>query len=647
MNPTMKKIFLAPFALTGLTLALAGCGGGSTTVNEDPYKGITTTSSGCTSSSAQCGVFYIDYPVSGLNFDCSSNTKEHYQTQEDGNSVTGGCLATDKVNFYIQGATTSRKITFGEIDLAKIRPKKISTQPAPIRLIDIAESMTGKTIQNQSMDDETYRVLVGLVRVFQAVGVEQNVNVAGDLQPIALLSTFKDDLKGLDADVSKADFIDGSYATKLKPWVNLDTVDNATAQKVADQLILMSNVSVYTANFLAASTTEGELGGFYGKTTGTSKKESIANLYLLTDRKGYTSGYAVQWTGVPVISETDTSIGSAVARLKLLTQVPPAKINATGLSNDWFNPFTKKISTPLKLFTPNSTDALTLNQGTLFNDTTVPGTEFLYKFTTNDTKAPVSNDVYGKWNQTLNGENFEGGIDIYKANAVTYLSNQVFKTENNVKSGESYVFPLYANITFNFTDSKTNPSVKLGVVIDENGDIRTNIADPSNSSDLSSNQCPTVDAATMKDSRGVQQYRIGTTGVANFSANDKSITIRMILSNPVFGSLDGVLVGLNTPLIYSPINPTDGIPQYTPSGVRINVQNLVVGKDPSKGINITSWDGQAATEATWGNMLAISQYTYNENNKTTTTPEQVALATRTDGTMTIKVADCYAIKNKS
>lgn len=69
--------------------------------------------------------------------------------------------------------------------------------------------------------------------------------------------------------------------------------------------------------------------------------------------------------------------------------------------------------------------------------------------------------------------------------------------------------------------------------------------------------------------------------------------------------------------------------------------------DPTKGINITSWDGQTATEATWGNMLAISQYTYNENNKTTTTPEQVALATRTDGTMTIKVADCYAIKNKS
>ena len=119
----------------------------------------------------------------------------------------------------------------------------------------------------------------------------------------------------------------------------------------------------------------------------------------------------------------------------------------------------------------------------------------------------------------------------------------------------------------------------------------------------------------------------------------------MILSNPVFGRLDGILVGLNTPLIYSPLN-TGSIEQFM-TGIRINVQNLVIAKDPSKGINITSWDGQAATEAKWGNMLAFSQDTYNQNNKASATDQQKDLATRTNGTMSIKVADCYAIKTKS
>ena len=35
----MKKRLFAPLVLTSLGLALAGCGGESSTVNEDPYKG--------------------------------------------------------------------------------------------------------------------------------------------------------------------------------------------------------------------------------------------------------------------------------------------------------------------------------------------------------------------------------------------------------------------------------------------------------------------------------------------------------------------------------------------------------------------------------------------------------------------------------
>lgn len=74
----MKKRLFAPLVLTSLGLALAGCGGESSTVNEDPYKGIKTYSNGCDADSTEkCLGFYVDYPVDGLNFDCSTDTKNH------------------------------------------------------------------------------------------------------------------------------------------------------------------------------------------------------------------------------------------------------------------------------------------------------------------------------------------------------------------------------------------------------------------------------------------------------------------------------------------------------------------------------------------------------------------------------------------
>ena len=641
----MNKQFILPFALTGLVAALAGCGGGgeSATIFEDPNQGVVTTTNGCQDSTEKCMSFYVDYPVEGLNFDCSTDTKNHFITEMDSGLATGGCAIGDKVNFYIQGEDSSRKITLGNVDLAAIRPLKVTGQPAPIGLIDIATAMTGKAPTQMNMSDDTFKVMVGLVRVFQAVAVEQDASVEGDVQPIDLNRDFKNNLSKIASDVNVKNFLDGSYVSILQPWLNVGAISEQSAEQVAENLINLSNVNIYTANFLAIKQGSIDLGGFYGTSSSGNGNESIANLYALTNRQGFSTGYAVQWMGKPITTGED--IISAIGRINLLTQIVPKKLNAVGTSN-WINPFQKKIGQPFILqSSTNIADQLDIYQGAFFNNTTVPGTEFMYKQVSGDEKAPTNSSVYGRWKQNIGTEQFTGSIDIYKTNPATYLDKQVFSTINNVKAGEKYIFPLYANLTFKFKDTSV-PDVKLGIVVDEYGDIRTNIGPNATATDKSSNQCTSVDPSTYKDTTtGVQQYRVGTSGAANYGVNDKSLTIRMILANPVFGDIDGALIGLNESLMFLPQDNTGNTTSYTSGGVRLNLQNLIAG-NPAAGINITGWNGSVATNAEWGNMLAMSQVVYNSANEKKVTPEQTELAKRTNGVITIDLPSCYTVKTK-
>ena len=641
----MKTKILLPFALSSLVLALSGCGGESTTIKEDPYAGVKTSTNGCEASSEKCHAFVISYPVEGLNFDCSSDTQNHFVTALEGNAVTGGCAVGDKVNFYIQGEETSRKIELGQVDLAQLAPLRVTGQPVQISLLDIAKGMTGKDATEMSLSDPTFKTMVALTRLFQAVGLTQNSHTETDIQPIDLYKELKNKLSVLSENVKANDFVDGRYATNLKSWLDVSTVSEQSAEALAKQQLNLKNVNVYSANFLAISALNVDVGGFHGVSQ--TKKESIANLYAITDRQGYSIGYAVQWRGVPL--NTGSQVISDIGRINLLTQVAPEKLNtvATGKSETsiqgWINPLTDRIQTPLSLKKAvASNDQMNIFQGKLLNQKSIAGTEYMYKNLTGLTTAPTDATVYGKWNQNIEGENFTGSIDIYKTNPATYLSNEIFKTVNTVKAGQNYIFPLYANLTFKFNDPSI-PNQTVGIVIDEHGDIRTNRTETS----LASEQCNNVDANYIDTVTGVQQYRIGTTGAANSSANDKSITVRMILANPIFGNLDGALIGLNESFMYLPQSTTGEINALSSGGVRLNLQNLVVNNSTQNGINITSWTGEAANSANWLNMHAVAQSIYEAANKDNSNVGSSELVKRQGGTIEkIDLLPCYQIKQK-
>lgn len=638
----IKKMYKNKLALaiSSCVLVLSGCGGEKTTINEDPNKGVSTSTNGCASSSATCHAFVVDYPVEGLNFDCSSDSKNHFITELEGNVASGGCAVNDTVTFFIQGTETSRKINLGSVSLSKLNPINVQGEPARISLLDIAQGMTkAESVTAMDQSDATFRTMVAMTRMFQAIGISQKSNVAGDVQPIDLSKTLKNKLSVLPADVNASQFSDGSYEAAIKAWLDLSSVSQTVATQSATDLIQLKNVNLYSANFLAISSPVlgVDIGGFHGKS---ATKEAISSLYAITDRKGYTTGYTVQWTGVP--ETTGSQAISAIARINLMTQVKPIKLDAQANIRNWISPLSQSIAKPLVF--KNQSDLaghLDIQQGRVLSQSTIAGSAYVYKGVTGAQTAPSETSTdYGRWSQVKDNENFSGSLDVYQTNPATYLDNRVFQSVNNVASGKNYIFPLYANLTFSF-DDKTNADVTLGIVIDENGDIRTNRS----STALASDQCTTVNQDGV-DTLGVQQYRIGTTGAANYSDNDKSITLRMILANPIFGKLDGALIGLNENLVYLPSNTQGTTSSYRSGGIRMNLQNLLVNPSVEKGINITGWVDNKATVAEWVNMHAVFQSIFNNTNVAKVTQTDTDLAKRQSGSMNVKLASCYSIKQK-
>ncbi|MBJ8499215.1 putative pilus system protein FilF [Acinetobacter oleivorans] len=646
----MNKKSFWPFALTTLAIMLNGCGGGSSNINEDPNSGgnngnLTSGSckpnvSGTASRDSNCFEFALDYPVEGINFDCSTALGQHFVTTLSQGTVTGTCKVGDTARFYLQGKS-DKQIFLGSVKLDTIgkytafvnNGSQKTSLPVYLRLLDLASGITGKTPATLDKNDETIKVAIALVKIFQSIGFEKGDNLIGDIQPIEITDEKKDLLTKLSQSVTAADFQSGAYASLLKPWLDVSPISDDEAYKLVVQTTNLSNAGTYEAtDILDVFLFRGcNLNSYEEceKNSSTALRDSVNSMYLVTDRQGYTFGYGLQWNGVRK-DLTDP--------LNLVRKVKPVKMNVNA-QNTWLHPISREIqsTTPLRLsLSDNPNEDIQIYQGKLFNDYAIAGNEFVYKTLTNlNTGNPQH---YGRWRQTLGGENYNGGVDIYKGNKISFLESSVFKTAGNVKTGENYIFPLYANLTFNFAQTAA-PPVNLGIVIDEHGDIRTDIKPNATTTDMSG-QCATVTGNNLIDSLGVQQYRIGTTAATldDPTNSDRSVYIRMMLANPKFSNIDGAMIGLTF------IGPSAGT-------AKLNLFNLLANKVDNNSINLNNG---AKGLASWYNAHAAAQASYNAIDKVIPAPtdEEKALAQRIVGTVTIKLADqsipaCKAIKTKS
>jgi len=657
----MNKKIILPFALSTFAALLTGCGGESAKINEDPTQGVdgVTSNTSCNINDTDCLRFVLDYPAAGINFDCSTDTFNHFATKLEGNIVTGACKVGDNATFFIQGID-ARRINLGTVKLDNISKLKTTTIPH-LRVIDFAIALTGKTPSSLDVNDETIRVAMAIVKILQAMGIERKDNVVGDLQPTEFTEEKKDQLVSLTKDIGVNELLSGEYATILKPWLDVSDISDDQAFNMVVQLLNLVNTGIWQSDLPTykaggeSTSTNNNLrpDGFFGCNKTPSSKcidaasdllHSMGTFFLLSDRQGYTIGYGQQWKGPATISNN-----LVVAPIALITKVKPTKLQINA-QNEWLNPITQQVNTatPLRLNVAenNSDEDLFINQGKLVNRNTIAGTENIYRQLIKAKDSDVIDTSHlGIWKQNVDNVNYNGTIDIVKANPSSYLSKDIFKTEKNVSSQQPYVFPLYATLTFNFNNEANLAPVNVGIVVDENGDIRTDIKANSSSTDMSG-ICGTVKSVntdgTITDSNDQIQYRIGTVGATLFSSNDKSISVRMILSNSKFGLINGVMFGLNL---------------TTGTGAKINVHNLLSGQ--ATGINLTNFTNSTVS---WSNTYAYYTDVYNRLYDDLTTEEknkyvkptdaERELAKRYSGTVSIKIADqtipaCKAIRTKS
>lgn len=650
----MNKKVLWSFALTTLAIMLNGCGGGSSNISEDPNSGTNNgnlSSGSCTPTTSDTGAedttclqFALDYPIAGINFDCSSATNFHYATKLSGNAVIGSCKVGDTARFYVQ-SKDNKKVFLGNVNLDTIgkftaingRTKVIN--PIYLRVLDLASGITGKTPATLDKNDETIKVAIALIKIFQSIGVENGDNLIGDIQPTQLTDTKKDQLTKISQSITATEFKNGAYANILKPWLDVGQISDDEAYKLVVQTTNLSNAGIFESFnlFTSSSPIFQNYQVFYGCNRAIQEecfnntinlRHSADEFYLLSDRQGYTLGYGLQWKGNAIV------INNQIQNPYLLTsKVKPARLNANA-QNAWLNPISREIqpTSPLRLSaSDNPNEDLQIYQGKFFNDYGVAGTEPFYKYLT---KLSTGNPQhYGLWRQNVDGDSYNGILSIVKSSPISYLERRVFKTSGNVKVGENYIFPLYATLTFNFSDKTIQP-VNLGIVIDENGNIRTDIKPNSTTNDMSG-QCATVSENSLVDSNGVQQYRIGTTAatVDDPSNSQQSVYVRMILSNPKFENIDGVMVGVT-------------FVGVSPGPAKLNLFNLLANKVDSTSIDFD-------TNTAWFNAHAAAQESYNTlKDVPAPTAADKALAQRKFGTVTIKLADqsipaCKAIKTKS
>lgn len=648
----MKNKYLLPFALTTLMAALSGCGGESANIIPEKYDSSTANGT-CTVGTDGCVEFALDYPLDGLNFTCSSDTTNSFISILDlrDGAATGSCRTGDKVTFFIKGEK-DKKINLGAVELNKVA--RVSTKQVPrLTILDMAGGITQQEAQALSKDDPTVRVAMKLAKIFQALALQQNkIDTPTDIQALYITDAMRLKLELILSSVTSQQIISDEYVNMIKPWVDVSVIDDDQAFEVVSKLMTIATAAVYQPEFSLFSTS-GVLGSLISGSDGlvgcnkdvcdlkdSSTKYLFGHFMLITDRQGYTFGSGLQWKG------TATSNLAAISSVnaELIRKVKPVRMTAPAQAH-WINPINKKIDHDYQLDVEDvNSDPLTIYQGKLFNDYMMAGREQFYKILTN--KMTVSSEDlkdFGRWKQSTTTDEFKGSLDLYKIFPITYLDKQVFQSVSNVKSGDKYIFPMYADLTFKFTNTGV-PAVKLGIVIDQNGDIRSNIKSGSTETDMSTsdNACTenSFNQNTFVDQYGLQQYRLGTVARA-FTAN-KLLSIRMILGHEKFAKINGALVGMNSTINTS---SNSSIPDVVVGGALLDVASLL---DPTltSGKARVAFTDSVKQPVRWGNSLASFQHVYNLANDSAASDADKALATLAGGTLDFALAPCYSIAIK-
>lgn len=640
-----KKIY--PFVLTTLLLALSACGGESANVIADVDSEATTNGS-CDANNANCIEWGLEYPLDGLNFNCSGDKENKFITLFDlSNGVaTGTCQKTDDIEIYLQ-SFSSQKINLGRIKVSDFALLSTGSQLPRLSVLDIAKGITGRSANSITQSDSTVQVAMKLVKILQTLSLEKgNIYNPQDVQPLYITEEMRKKLANIDKDIN---LTDADFNDAIKPFVDVSKMTDADAFAVVKKLTNIANAAVYQPDFSLFSTS-GSIGtslsgsdGLVGcnKANCSVSDKSVKHLFghfvLLTDRQGYTFGSGLQWRDSQLKLASSNLTSLAGINAEMIRKIKPQQMTAAA-QQSWIQPTTKTISVPYNIALDQQNTHLEIYQGRLLSDYVIAGKEAFYKLITGKTELDANDrSSLGLWRLNVDSEQYAGTVDLYKIYPISYLDRKVFKTAENVNLGEKYIFPMYGNLEFSFTDKNITP-ITVGVVIDSEGDVRTNMQSATNLATHSTLGCQgDVLPSNLVDQNAVQQYRLGTLG-RTFTQNN-TVSMRLIFANPVFDKLNGALVGMNS-RIQASTNTSDAI---VIGGALLNLSNVINTNVGEKG-RVTFADS-VGDSVGWANTYASFQQIYNSTNDDETA-QDIELAKYSGGQVSFTLADCYRVQLK-
>lgn len=718
-----------PFAMTALCLMLTACGGGSNNIAPSGSGTGGTTSNLCASSNASCvDVVFDDTPVVNLNFECGIY---HGVT---GNTGVARCPLDSTVTFFLKSSTGTRKVTLGSYSIKEVRAtsasESIDTSLIRIGVKDLAENTTGVTIT--SLDNTSATTAINLSRFIQSLGLATEPYIdSAPVNRIFIHNNLKDGspakaatattpaeaaIPGLDiltADVTAKDFEDATFETKLKPWLDgqkRSLLSATEAKRRLAKTIFAIKSGVYYSTPVTSLSVLQDLGrdidlGISGNSTTNVNNRASTAVYTLTDRSGASIGYGMQWTGTPTTSEALYKLFTTTNFAKMRLPSPAPLNDGSGNYKDYvggIDPFTSRFSNALfnvssAKFVGDQDDSyqagsdtgtsrlyedtfekgqtFTFVNGKMFRDLGLFGSSFVYNLYLN--QEVKDQTELGTWEQrTKTGSRtYSGNASLFKSSAInTYLDPDVWRVKDLVSVGQGYLFPLYATLTFTYSDAyvkecaaqgKTcSPKQDLNVVFLENGDIMTNF----NRSDVKDAQgvvttCtgPITKPADLPNSTTAKlDQRIGTVRAAflgtSGSGSEYYFSPSILLSGKNFGALDGVQIGTSVLSPRVKINIA-GIRQLNSGAGSINVTSAEPTTDTNG--NVTGSGIDNIGPASWGNgynafiggyVAAVTALI--EDKETTPKPPAppAALklaATQTEGLLSISTASCYRVLRKT
>ncbi|MDE2421856.1 MAG: hypothetical protein KGO49_11840 [Gammaproteobacteria bacterium] len=642
-----KTVTLSAFPIVALATALSGCGGASNNL-PDPTASATGAIVACSSTSKTTCVtsqFIVDAPVSGLSYQCGSVNNV---TDATG---TVSCPDQSVATFSIQGTGGKKSITLGTYLIQSNRDVGRNATQALVNItpLDLVASSKDAT----SLSDANATTAVNIAQVLESLRSSSSPYTAGSpTSRLIIDSTTQDKINLLASNIIAGDFASDAAATKLAPVLaGLNTTLLSTSDTIArfNQALQAIQAGAYYTNPVLI----GSLSSFSTAaaqqiatlaTSSTTNDEALAGLSSVIDRSGYAIGLGVEWNGniAPAGSSTPTAYNlltgsNGYNRLILNNNI----VNTPSFLNPVSNFVNSNFVWQSQAFSLDSNGvwqqqttplgAATFKNGRLLGGTYIVGSNTLWQNVSNTSTTIAPSNELATWSQNNSSitNYYNGTMNLQKSRSVdTFLDPLVFKTAANVGSGNKPIFPLYGVLTFTYTDTNklTQTLGTQGIAILANGNIITDM----------NKQCLPLNANTLVDTAGTQQYRIGLVGAAfqgitNISA--RYISPIIVLSGQQFNALNGVQVGT--------INSS-------PS-VKVNVQAALSGNvNMSDNTNVTSTDSRTGTvtvTSTGEQSVLPAQYVnyydyWNAFKTTPTTADKISIA-RSAGYVTMAVSGCY------